>query len=178
VQNVKRVILITGNPGVGKTTVLTKVVDMLREKGWRVGGMLSREVRENGVRAGFEIIDLSTKKHGWLAHINQKTGPQVGKYYVNLKDLETIGVEAILDAIENCEIVAIDEIGPMELFSKKFKAAVETAMQTSKPVVAVVHWKAKDSLINAVKARDDAETFEVTVKNRDQLSKEIINKMQ
>ena len=39
----KRVLLLTGNPGVGKTTVLMKTVNLLKERGFSVGGMLSRE---------------------------------------------------------------------------------------------------------------------------------------
>ena len=88
----KRVVPITGSPGIGKTTVLTKVVDILRERGFSVGGMLSREVREDGVRVGFEILDLNSHECGWLAHVNLKTGPQVGKYHVNLVDLPKISL--------------------------------------------------------------------------------------
>jgi len=56
-----RVLLVTGPPGVGKTAVLTKTVKMLRQRGFNVGGMLSREVRENGVRVGFEFSERKTR---------------------------------------------------------------------------------------------------------------------
>jgi nucleoside-triphosphatase len=167
------VLLITGSPGVGKTTVLTKAVDILKEKGYRVGGMLSNEVREGGVRVGFEILDLGSQKRGWLAHIDQKSGPSVGRYRVNLADLEAVGARAITDAVENCDIVAIDEIGPMELFSEKFGDAVKAALQSRKLVIAIVHWKAQDRLVNDVKAREDAEIFRVTYENRHKLSEVI-----
>ena len=109
--------------------------------------MISREAREGNVRVGFEILDLTNGKHGWLAHVNQKSGPQVGKYHVNLADLENIGATAITQATEKCDVVAIDEIGPMELFSQKFKQAVVQALDSKKPVLAVVHGKAQDPLI-------------------------------
>jgi nucleoside-triphosphatase len=162
----KRVLLLTGNPGVGKTTVLMKVVNTLKENDHCVGGMISREAREGGTRVGFEILDLSSDSSGWLAHVNQKNGPQVGKYRVNMKDLDLVGAKAIADAVENCAIIAIDEIGPMELFSEKFKEATRKALESSKPVIAVVHWKAKDKLISEAKSREDAETFTVTQENR------------
>ena len=175
-KTTKRVLLITGSPEVGKTTTLIKVVDLLREKGYNVGGMISREVREAGIRVGFEILDLSSQKRGWLAHIKQKTGPQVGKYHVNLEDLEAVGAQAITEATENCDIVAIDEIGPMEMFSEKFKEAVRKALESPKLVIAVIHWKAQDKLINAIKNLKDAETFTVTPEKRDQLSQTIAEK--
>jgi len=139
--------------------------------------MLSREVREDGRRVGFEILDISSLKRGWLAQVDQSSGPKVGKYRVNLADLETIGVKAILDAIENCDLVAIDEIGPMELFSEKFRDAVNAAIQSQKRVVAVVHWKAQDRLINQVKARKDAEILEVTTENREKLAEKTASKL-
>jgi nucleoside-triphosphatase len=97
----KRVLLLTGNPGVGKTTVLMKTVSALKEKGYCVGGMLSREAREGGMRVGFEILDLSSGRRGWLAHVKHKAGPQVGKYRVNIKDLDSIGAQAVTYAVEN-----------------------------------------------------------------------------
>jgi nucleoside-triphosphatase len=173
----KCVILLTGNPGVGKTTVLTKAVSTLKQKGYRVGGMISREVRESGTRVGFEVLDLSGGRRGWLAHINQKQGPQVGKYRVNLEDLDTIGSAAIADAVEKCGVIAIDEIGPMELFSEKFKQATLKALESRKPVLAVVHWKANDRLIREAKNRQDAEIFTVTQENRDKLPGAIVEKV-
>ncbi len=173
----KRILLITGQPGVGKTTVLTKTVNLLKERGFSVGGMLSREVRENGVRVGFEILDLGSQKRGWLAHINQPDGPRVGKYRVNLQDLEAIGAKAITDAIQKRDVVAIDEIGPMELFSEKFREAVNIALQSSKLVIAVVHWKAQGKLINDVKQRADAETFGVTNENRERIGQTLAERI-
>ncbi len=138
----KRVLLLTGAPGIGKTTILIKTVEALKAKGVGVGGMISREVREGNLRVGFEIIDLTNGKLGWLSHINQKDGPQVGKYHVNIGDLENIGAKAIIDATEKCTLVAIDEIGPMELFSQKFKQAARQALESKKLMIAVVHAKA------------------------------------
>ena len=169
-------ILLTGNPGVGKTTVLTKAVSTLKQKGYCVGGMISREVREGGTRVGFELLDLNGGRRGWLAHINQKHGPQVGKYRVNLEDLDAIGAEAITEAVAQCDIIAIDEIGPMELFSEKFKQATRKALESRKPVLAVVHWKAKDRLIREAKNREDTEMFTVTQENRDKLPEAIVEK--
>jgi nucleoside-triphosphatase len=173
----KKVLLITGSPGVGKTTLLLKVVEALRAKGYSVGGMVSREVRSCGARVGFEILDLAdNSKRGWLAHVNQKKGPQVGKYRVNLEDLDSIGVEAILKAVKECDVIAIDEIGPMELFSEDFRRAVLEAFESGKLVLAVVHWKARDKLIDAAKTREDAEIFAVTFENRAKLHEAVVQK--
>jgi nucleoside-triphosphatase len=173
-MNMSRVFILTGAPGVGKTTVLTKTVDALKAKGVSVGGMITREVREDNVRVGFEIVDLTSGKRGWLAQVDGQSGPQVGKYQVNLNDLDKIGVAAITQALEKCSAVAIDEIGPMELFSPKFKQVVTQVLESKKLVLTVVHGKAKDPLVTQVKRRVDAEIFNVTFSNRKILPEKLI----
>jgi nucleoside-triphosphatase len=165
----KRILLLTGAPGVGKTTVLTKIVDALKAEGVSVGGMISNEARESNLRVGFKILDLTNGKHGWLAHVNQKSGPQIGKYHVNIPDLDNIGATAIAEAIEKCDAIAVDEIGPMELFSQKFEQTAKQALESDKLVLAILHSKAKNPLINEAKQRADAELFTVTLANRDSL---------
>jgi len=172
----KRVFLLTGSPSVGKTTVLLKVAEALKSMGYSVGGMISREVRFCGKRVGFEILDLTNSNHGWLAHVNQPTGPRVGKYRVNLRDLNSVGVEAILKAVEECDVICIDEIGPMELFSERFKETVKRAVDCGKLVVGVIHWKATDRLVEEVKRRDDVEVVDVTFENRNRLQKSVVEK--
>jgi nucleoside-triphosphatase len=167
---------LVGVPGVGKTTLLLKVVESLKANSYSAGGMMSREVRSGGARVGFEVLDLGSGKRGWLAHVNEPNGPRVGKYYVNLEDLDEIGAEAILNAIESCDVVVIDEIGSMELFSERFREAVRKAVNCNKLVVGVMHWKAGDRLIDEVKNREDTETILVTQENRNELVKTVVGK--
>lgn len=174
----KRLTFLTGTPGVGKTTILLKAVESLKAEGYTVGGMLSREVRSCGNRVGFEIIDLGSGKRGWLAHANQHYGPQVGRYCVNLKDLDDVGVAAIEEASKSFNIIVIDEIGPMELFSEKFKNVVRSVIESGKLVVGVVHWKAKDRFVNEIKAIKECEVLTVTYDNRDKLHQLIVEKAQ
>lgn len=139
--------------------------------------MTSQEVREKGVRVGFEITDFDAKRKGWLAHVNQPSGPQIGKYRVNLKDLDTIGANAILNAIKKADIIIIDEIGPMELFSQSFKEAVDKAIKSQKPVIGTIHFKASHPIITKIKTHKDAEILEVTYQNRAALHNVIVEKV-
>jgi len=173
----KRVFVLTGGPGSGKTIVVTKIVAALKMRGVRVGGMVSREAREREARVGFEIEDIASGKRGWLAHINQAVGPTVGKYRVNLRDLDSVGVQAITSGLSISNIVVIDEIGPMELFSENFKAATSKALKSDKLLIAVVHWKARDRLVLEAKTRDDAEVFVVTTENREELPKLLVERV-
>ena len=172
----KRLFLVTGRPGVGKTTVLLNAANGLKTKGYSVGGMLSREVRQEGARIGFDIIDFATGQRGWLAHVNQSTGPQVSKYRVNLHDLDQIGVNAIRNALKDAEVVIADEIGPMELFSSAFRQVIKDVVDSQKLALGVIHHSARDPIIDSIKKRNDAQIIEVTVENRQELHNLIIQK--
>jgi nucleoside-triphosphatase len=152
-------------------------VKELKKRKYVVGGMICREVREGGVRVGFEIMDLSTGQRGWLAHVNQPTGPRIGKYRVNLTDLDVIGAGAILDALQNADILAVDEIGPMELSSTAFSNALVKAVESSKPMLGTIQYGLRNSLVNNIKNREDTEIFKVTCENRESLHNLIADKI-
>ena len=85
----------------GKTSIILKVVNAIRSAGYEVGGMVSREVKKKGMRIGFELEDLKTGRKGWLAHKEICQGPRIGKYFVNMEDLDNIGVRAIQNSSMN-----------------------------------------------------------------------------
>ena len=145
-------IFITGMPSIGKTTVLQKVIAILKEKGLKVGGISCPEIRVNDIRVGFEIIDLLTRNRGTLSHKDQDTGPRVCKYRVNLQDLSNIGVKGLDRAIKEADYIIIDEIGPMELQGKDFQVAVNNILEGTKPVLGIIHWKMNHWLIDKIKA--------------------------
>ncbi|MEM1530498.1 MAG: NTPase [Candidatus Bathyarchaeia archaeon] len=173
----KHHIFLTGPPRVGKTTVILRVVEELRAGGVKVGGMVSEEIREMGVRVGFRIIDLDSGAKGILAHVSQRSGPSIGKYRVCLEDLEGIGVKAILNACEKASIIVIDEVGPMELYSSAFKAAVLRALDSGKRVLGTIHYRVSSEFTNLIKGRADTSIIEVTYENRDRLPKTIVNEL-
>lgn len=172
----KRLLLLTGPPGVGKTTALLRIAEALKAKGYGVGGMISRDVRRDGSRIGFEVMDFSDGRTGVLATVNQNKCPRVGKYHVELDDLNRVGVNAILRAVENLDVVIVDEIGPMELFSEQFREVVRKAFESQKLVLCTIHWKMTDNLIDSIKKREDSEMYMITHENRQNLPKTVIKK--
>jgi nucleoside-triphosphatase len=139
--------------------------------------MICREVREGGLRVGFEIMDLSTGQRGWLAHVNQSTGPKKGKYRVNLTDLDVIGAGSILDALQNADMLAVDEIGPMQLLSPAFSNALLKAVESSKPMLGTIHYRLSNYLVDRIKMMEDTEILKVTYENRENLHNLMANKI-
>jgi nucleoside-triphosphatase len=174
----KRLFIVTGSPGEGKTTVLLRTVDGLTAKGYAVGGMISREVRSSGTRTGFELLDVGSGAKGRLASVYQSQGPQLGKYRVDLEDLKEIGANAILQAVSRSDVIVIDEIGPMELFSQQFVQAVQKALDSSKPVVCTVHWRMKNELLENTLQENDPERYAVNRENRDCLHEILVERIE
>lgn len=162
--------LITGRPGSGKTSVIERAMSILRERGLRAGGLYCPEIREGGVRLGFKIIDIMTGEERVLAHVQQREGPQVSKYRVNVKNVDEMSEAAIQRALGKADFVVIDEIAPMELHSEGFKRSVLAALESPKPLLAVVHQRTRSGFIGEVKSRSDAEVFEITPESRAGLS--------
>ena len=135
----------------------------------RVGGVLARDRRYKDRRTGFELLDLSTGMVGILAD-ESGDGPQLGKYRVHLDDLDLIGAQAVENAL-GCDLIVVDEVGPMELTSRRFVSAVETAIASSKPMLVVLHQWSNHRL--AKKIRSTFQVFTVTRENREALAEEI-----
>jgi nucleoside-triphosphatase len=170
---VKNIYFLTGRPGVGKTSAILEVIKILKEEGYQVGGMISKDKREKGSRVGFEVRNIETGETGRLAHFNQPEGPRVGRYRVDLMSLNSVGVKAIIGAIDVSDIIVIDEIGPMELYSISFKDAVLKSIDSGKPVLGTIHYRSKDPFIHRIRDLKDSEIIEVTEENRDRIPKDV-----
>ncbi len=167
-------ILITGRPGIGKTTLCLKLYRLLKEKKEKeVCGIVSKEIREGKRRVGFEFIELGTDNRYLLAHVDLRSRYRIGKYYVSIENISK-ACRAIEKALSTCEVIIIDEIGPMELLSKEFIDTVKKAFDSGKVIVATIHYKARHKLIEELKNREDVKIFVVNEKNRDSLYKKIL----
>ena len=168
VRAMKLRIGITGKPKIGKSTVIKGVIMRLKAEGIVVSGMLTSEIHEGERRVGFSLEDIHSGANGILAHVHQG-GPKIGKYGVNLPDLDSIGAHSIIDALIAPEpwFILVDEIGPMELKSRKFVEAVERAIQSDKHLIVSVHQRSDHELVQQLKRT--FEMIEVTEKNRDEL---------
>lgn len=160
----KRNFLITSPPGTGKTTAIKKFIDLVSGK-FKVSGFITEELRDKtGKRTGFKIITLDGKT-GILADVNLKNSPKVGKYGVNLKDIDNIAVPSI-DL--NSDIIVIDEIGKMECFSKSFVQRVLEVLDSEKILVGTIKEKG-DEITAKIKTRNDVELIKLTLENRDEI---------
>jgi nucleoside-triphosphatase len=153
-------ILLTGLPRTGKTTLLKTIISKLDS----CGGFYTEEIlNEDKKRMGFKIKTLDGKE-GILALKGISSKFKLGKYGINLKDLEEIALPSVKEALKNKSIIVIDEIGKMELFSEKFKNLVLEVLDSGKPLLGVIH-KESIEFLNKIRKRKDVEVLEVNLNN-------------
>ncbi len=165
---------ISGLPGSGKTTALIKCIDLLEKEGYTVGGVVTEEIREGNRRVGFHIMDWMTKDREVMAHVNIESRVKVGKYGVDVKTLDTIGADALRRALENADVIVIDEIGKMEVESKVFVNLIRQVLDSEKHIIMTIHKKSRNPLLQEIRRRDDVRILEITPVNRNILPYKIV----
>jgi nucleoside-triphosphatase len=162
------VYLLTGSPGTGKTTVIRQAITGLEIK---AGGFYTEEIRSGGVRQGFRIITLDGQD-AVLAHVDNPGRCRVSKYGVDTTSLDNVGVAAIERAIRDSDLIVIDEIGKMELFSPGFKEAVLKAIDSGKKLLGTI-MLSPHPFADDVKRRAEVKVVEVTRNNHEPILREI-----
>ena len=164
-----RIHLITGRPGVGKTSLL---LSLLKALPGRKGGFYTREIRERGQRVGFHVTDLAGPE-GVLAHVRFSKPPRVGRYGIDLKTFDAIGVQAVIRALQEADLIVIDEIGKMELFSPLFEATLLRVLEARQPLLATILARAHP-VTDRIKAHPEVWLHRLTSTNRAEVAHTIM----
>ena len=161
-------LFLTGNPGVGKTTLIRAVTERLR--GLTCAGFYTEETRQGGQRTGFRLVTLDGR-HATLASLgNQK--PTVGQYSVHVEEFEKLILQYLDPVATRADLYVIDEVGKMELFSDQFRTRIMKMLEQPTNLFATISKKA-NGFLDRIKRRKDVEIIEVTRQNRDALTKEL-----
>lgn len=175
IANIK--IGITGLPGSGKTYALLRVIEMLQDEELHIGGMIDEPIGDGRHKTGFTVRDLVTGETAVFASTDIESKVMIGKIGVDLSKLEEVGVKAIHEACEKCDIIIIDEVGKMEVESQLFVDAVKEALDADKPMIITLHKKSRNPLLQDIRRRDDVRILEVTPTNRNILPYKIVKLM-
>ena len=171
-------VIITGRPGIGKTTVFSKTIELLRSKGITVGGFVCPEIRRGGIRVGFDIVDILSGERSPLARVSGLSSSdvcvaRVGKYCV-LEDAVTVGCNAIDVALRAADVIGIDEVGPMELKLAKLRRCMEKVLKDPQVTALIVlHRRLTNNVGSLVKG--ERRLFWITESNRVELPNLIVD---
>jgi nucleoside-triphosphatase len=164
-----RVLLVTGRPEAGKTTLIRKVAARLTRR--RLGGFYTEEIRRGGAREGFRLVTFDGRE-AVMAHTRLPGPPRVGRYGVDVAVIDEL-TDSALGAGPARDVYLVDEIGKMECFSRRFVSAVRALLEGRRPVVATVGARG-GGFIAEVTERPDTERLTLTLANRDALVEEVV----
>lgn len=162
----KKNILITGMPRSGKSTLLKKIIKNYDKK----VGFITNEIRKDGERVGFEI-ETNTGQKSMLANVDFKTNFKVSRYFVDISNLDNLLPK--IEKFNDDELLFIDEIGQMELFSEKFKQVVLNYLDSSNTCIVTLSKVYTDTFIEQIKNRKDVILIEIEEETRDAKEKYI-----
>lgn len=182
-----RHLVLTGVPGVGKTTIVRKICEALQGRNIPSQGFFTEEIRHGGKRTGFDIVTLDGIR-GPLARVGDRhsnvpsTKPEfrVGQYVVDRPSLEQITLPVLRKKLSIKSVIVIDEIGKMELCSRYFSEAVKGVFADPKAVVIATIPVPKGKplpLVEEIRRRKDVLLVTVTRENRDSILDDVINQV-
>jgi nucleoside-triphosphatase len=160
----KQVYLLTGKPGTGKTSLIKQAVAEIAGK---AGGFYTEEIRNQGIRQGFRLVTLDGQST-ILAHIEIQSPYRVGKYGVDIDGLDRVGVSALRHAAQQYELVVVDEIGKMELFSANFREVVLKIIDSGRRLLGTIMLN-PNPWADEIKSRPQVNLVQVTRANYHQV---------
>jgi len=111
-----KVYVLTGDQGAGKTTYLASAIPRMRAKGLTVGGILAHVLYADSKRIGYDVENVLTGERSPLCRTDHVASRQVIGPFVFLEEGLALGQRALAQkTIEHCDLVVVDEVGPLEL---------------------------------------------------------------
>ncbi len=158
-------ILLTGRPGVGKTSAVRRTAEVLSERGLPVAGFYTEEMRHERRRVGFRGVPFGGGESLVIAHVRLQPS-RVGRYGVDVDAIDLLSTRH-LEPVDEA-IVLVDEIGKMECLSATFVAAMRRLLDSGRPLLATVGLGGGE-FMRSVRQRRDALHAIVTESNRDRI---------
>ena len=157
---------LTGLPNSGKTALIKTLITTIEGQGKSIGGMITENIVENLRKVGMEVVDVRTGERATFAHVSFGETHKNVNFGLDLEALEAVGVAAINLAAEECDMVVIDEVGPIHLESEGFNKAVLDTIKNNVSQILTIHKKSRHTVVQDIRRRDDMRILDVTPVNR------------
>lgn len=156
------VIILTGECRSGKSTLLFALLRSLRRERFKVAGIIAEGLWENGMRSGFNLLDLQSGALTPLCRRVTEDGPRRTTPYVFFEEGMAAGERAL--SIRQCagaDLVIVDEIGPLEIRGEGWAPCLSPLLALERPLHL---WVVRHTCLGEVRriwGLDDAEVVDV-----------------
>lgn len=170
----RNIVLLSGEPRVGKTTTLKKIIQMIGE--CNCIGFYTEEVRNEFDRVGFDCVSLDGKRQR-IADVNLQSDIRMGRYGIDIVAFEDFVLQAISNFSSTSKIIIIDEIGPIQFLSTKFKQQINNILTGPNCVIGTIFYN-KHPDIDEIKTIPGIKIYSMTSENRNTILESVFHEIQ
>jgi nucleoside-triphosphatase THEP1 len=160
-------IFITGQPGVGKSTLLQKILDYKKEA--VIKGCIVDEIKEEKTRTGFKIRYISPHRETILASKKEHLSDSyIEQYSVNINGIEKELIPYMNEMIntQNVDYIIFDEIGRMQNTSPLFLQKLDKLLEKDTVILSSIVLE-NEEWAQKYKKADSHFNITITLENRD-----------
>jgi nucleoside-triphosphatase THEP1 len=169
-----KVIIISGGVNSGKTTLLNSLVEELRNRNFKIAGLITENFYDGSEKSGFDIIDVSSHEKRILCRKNGiNSDIKAGNFFFS-EDGIKFGESALKNIeTDKCDLIILDEIGNLELRGQGWSNSIDNLLMTSGIQMIFV---VRDNLVNKVCRRWNIQPMAICNASKDNIN-EIIRKI-
>ncbi|PJN56473.1 Nucleoside-triphosphatase THEP1 [Paenibacillus sp. GM2FR] len=168
--NVKTAFLLTGEPRMGKTTMIKELVHHLGPD--LCGGFYTEEITNSSDRIGFKCVSVSGESVE-IAHVDSPSSTRIGRYGMDVEAFEDFAVNILEDALSSKKIIVIDEMGFMQMLSASFQKIVQEIISDHRIVLGTIPVESHPE-IDKIKYQKEVSIISLNEFNRDTISKTLL----
>jgi len=133
----RKIFIVSGAIGEGKTSWLIKLTGLMREKGITTGGILALRITHDGIATGYDISDISSGMRTPFLRLTGSETMGVERFSVSEEGLAA-GQRA-LDPYANSkmDVVIVDEAGPLELRGMGWSNRIDELINNTRATVII-----------------------------------------
>jgi nucleoside-triphosphatase THEP1 len=132
-----KLILWTGEKHCGKTTSIARLIDMARDEGFDIAGILAPSIYHNGRLLGFDVFDLRNQTRAPLARCNiEENGTR--RFTFSAEGLKLGNAVLSAGIAYSADLVIVDEFGPLELDGQGWRKNVDSLLDASNALILLV----------------------------------------
>lgn len=164
-NNRRKHLFLTGPKQIGKSTVLRK---LLQDREIKIGGFRTvRILQEDG--ASIHMVAPSETEY---TDENRIFSRRKGVLYIDPADFDRIGCGLLANCCD-CDLILMDELGPNEANSEKFRQAVWNTLDGEISAYGVLQ-VADSDFLDAIAARPDVQVITISQENRDSMPQRLL----
>lgn len=155
--------ILTGQLHSGKTTLLFQLLRHLRKEGVTVSGIIAEGLWHNGIRSGFNLIDVSNDTLTPLCRRRNDDEPRQATPYIFYEEGLAAGKRALsIERCANADVILVDEVGPLETRGMGWAPYLAPLLRLNVPVHV---WVVRHTCLEQIRDRwqlENAEIIDVT----------------